>query len=65
MRIRLVAAAVLAGAGLAAPAHAVDFHGLPLWESDPGRYSYAPYYYYVPPPAFYNDPHTSRYYRQY
>lgn len=68
-RIKLLAAglALAAGSGLAAPAHAVDFLGIPLWESYPGQYSYAPYYY-APPPAYYYyyyDPYTGRYYRRY
>lgn len=62
-RIKLFAMglALSAGAGIAAPAHAVDFLGIPLWESFPGQYSYAPYYY-APPPAYYYDPYTGRYY---
>ncbi len=66
LHLKFAAAAaglVLAGAA-SAPAHAVDFLGVPLWESYPGQYRYT--YEPVPPaPRWCYDPHTGRYYRQY
>ncbi len=56
--------ALIGAAGIAAPAHAVDFLGAPLWESYPGQYRY--YYDPAPPgPGWYYDPYTGRYYRRF
>jgi hypothetical protein len=64
MRLGMIAAALMGVAGLAAPAHAVDFLGIPLWESYPSQYAYPPSgYTYAPPPAYNYDPYTGRYYR--
>ncbi len=67
MRIRIIgAAALLAAAGLAAPAQAADFLGIPLWESYPGQYSYGPRaYYYSPRVHYHYDPFTGHYHRHY